>query len=96
VLEFHLGANLHYVPLTEAGVLQRLLGDDGSTRAAALRSSMEAAIRVALPPPIRLGPDDIAALRDVLCPDLFIGFPALSGLQSAVCRGEANYVFRDA
>lgn len=95
MLEFHLGANLHYVPPDEASVLRRLLGDDGSAQAAALRRSMEAAAGVALPPPIRLGPDDIAALRDVLCPDLFIGFPALSTLQSAVCRGEPNYVFRD-
>lgn len=95
MLEFHLGANLYYVPQNEASVLQRLLHEDGSAHATALRRSMDAATGIALPPPIRLGPNDIAALRDVLCSDLFIGFPALSSLQSAVCQGEPNYVLRD-
>ena len=85
VLGFYIGDNLHYVPLNDAKVLQSLLHEAGSADATALRRSIDAATAAAIPDPIRLGPDDVAALRDALCDDLFIGFPALTGLQAAVC-----------
>jgi hypothetical protein len=85
VLGLYIGDNLHYVPLNDAKVLQSLLHEDGSAEATALRRSLEAAGAAAIPDPLRLGPEDIAALRDVLCEDLFIGFPALTSLQAAVC-----------
>jgi len=85
VLGLYIGDNLHYVPLNDAKVLQSLLHEDGSANATALRRSIDAASAAAVPDPIGLGPDDIAALRDVLCGDLFIGFPAITSLQAAVC-----------
>jgi len=88
VLELYIGDNLHYVPLNDAKVLQDVLHKHGSADATALRRSIEAASAAAMPDPIRLGPDDIAVLRDALCDDLFIGFPALTSLQAAVC---SNY-----
>ena len=41
-------------------------------------------LAAAIPDPIRLGSDDIAALRDALCEDLFIGFPG--DYSMPVCR----------
>ena len=88
MLELYIGDNLHYVPLNDAKVLQDVLHKHGSADATALRRSIEAASAAAMPDPIRLGPDEIAVLRDALCEDLFIGFPALTSLQAAVC---SNY-----
>lgn len=85
MLGLYIGDNLHYIPLNDAKVLQSVLHEDGSADATALRRSIEAASAAAIPDPIRLGPDDIAALRDALREDLFIGFPALTSLQAAVC-----------
>ena len=96
MIGFYVGSDLHYVPQNELSVLQSILDRDGSAAAVALRRMIDAATGVAIPDPIRLGPDDIAALGDVICADLFIGFPALSSLQSAVCsdypgKGLAEY-----
>jgi hypothetical protein len=85
MLGLYIGDNLHYVPLDDAKVLKRLLHEAGSAAATALRRSIDAATAAAIPDPIRLGPDDLAALRDALCDDLFLGFPAITSLQAAVC-----------
>ena len=85
MLGLYIGDNLHYVPLGDAKVLQDVLRKHGSADATALGRSLEAAGAAAIPDPIRLGSDDIAALRDALCEDLFIGFPAITSLQAAVC-----------
>ena len=85
VLELYLGANPHNITLNEAGALKNVLDQNGSAGAVALRHSIDAATEGATPPAIHLSPDDIAALRDAICGDLFIGFPGLTSLQNAVC-----------
>ena len=96
MIAFCVGANMYYVPTSELTALLNTLHRDGSAGATALRDTINAATGAAIPDPIRLGPDDIAALGDAICGDLFIGFPALSSLQNAICREHPDYVFRDA
>lgn len=95
MIAFSVGANLYYVPNSELTALLNTLHRDGSAGATALRHTINAATSTAIPDPIRLGPEDIAALGDAICADLFIGFPALSSLQNAICREHPDYVFRD-
>ena len=85
-----LGATPHHLTLTEARILSDLLSTNESAGAVALDGSVREAIDAAAPRPIRLGLDDIAALRNVLHTPNFGGFPGLVGLQTALRREEAS------
>jgi len=85
MVELYLGANRHTITLNEASCLQNVLNRQGSAEAVVLRDSINAATQAATPTPIQLGPEEIAALREAICGDLFIGFPGLTSLQNAVC-----------
>jgi hypothetical protein len=85
MIELCLGADRHKITLNEASCLKGTLNSHGSAGAVAIRDWIDAATQAATSSPIQLGPEEIATLRDAICGDLFIGFPGLTSLQSAVC-----------
>jgi hypothetical protein len=85
-IEFNLGATPHHVTLTEVAFLLELLHTERSLGATLLQRSVREAAGNENPRAIRLGLDDIEALRAVLCRDNFAGFPGLDGLKTSLCR----------
>lgn len=85
MIEINLGATRHSLTLPEAGVLRDWLSDTRSLAAQALAKSLGDEMEANQPQGIRLGLDDIAALRSVLCGPKLSGLPGLEGLQTALC-----------
>ena len=79
-----LGAAKHQLTPSEAGILRSLLSGKRSLAAVVLARSVRQATNSTTPQPIRLGVDDVAALRGVLAVTNVGGFPGLEGLQTAL------------
>jgi len=86
MIEINLGATRHTLTLPEAGVLRDWLSDTRALAAQTLATSLREAMGAMQPRVIRLGLDDIAALRSVLCETKLSGLPGLEGLQAALCE----------
>ena len=86
LIEFDLGATRHHLTRMEAGLLKDWLEMTRSWSAQSLAKSVGESVDATRPGPIRLGPDDIAALRSVLCQESLLGgLTGLEGLQTALC-----------
>jgi hypothetical protein len=85
-IQFDLGATRHDLAQDEATFLVALLGTERSLAAAMLQRSVREAGAADSPRAIRLGLDDIAALRAVLCREAFDGFSGLESLKAFLCR----------
>ncbi len=85
VIEISLGAARHALTLPEAEILRDWLTDTGSTASQTLARLIREEIDADRPQGIRLGLDDIAALRSVLCETGLSDVPGLEGLQAVLC-----------
>lgn len=87
LIEINLGAARHTLTLPEAGDLRDWLSDTRSLAAQALATYLREAIDDATrPQAIRLGLDDIAALRSVLCETKLSGLPGLESSRRRCAR----------
>ena len=88
LIEVNLGSSRHYLTQTEAGLVNDWLRTTPSAGAVLLMASLSEAIGAERPRAIRLGLDDIAALRKVLCEQSRVGgSEGLEELQRALCHG---------
>ncbi len=88
-IEVDLGAAKHHLTSSEAGIIRTLLSCKRSLAAVVLGRSVREAVHATSPRPIRLGLDDVAALRGILSGTNVGGFPGLERLQTAV-RAQAR------
>jgi hypothetical protein len=79
MIELLLGAAPHDLSLNEARMLGEMLRVSGAEEGLVLGQAVSEAVDAGVPRLIRLGLDDIEALRAVLCRDNFAGFPGLRG-----------------
>lgn len=86
MIELSLGATPHDLTLTEARLLQTMLSERRSFGGVVLGRTVREAVEAESPSPIRLGLNDIRALRRVLSGMNVGGFPGLLGLQAALCE----------
>jgi len=91
MIEFDLGTTAYHLTLDEVGLVADMLYTRQHKRGESLRESIREAAGPDHPRAIRLGLDDIAVLRAVLCRDEDVsGFPGLAGLKLALCAEQSQ------
>jgi len=84
-IEISLGATRHSLSSAEAEILREWLTEEGSTGGETLATLIRDEEASTRPLGIRLGLDDIAALRSVLCEMEIKGLAGLEALQVVLC-----------
>jgi len=85
-----LGAEGWSIRADEVDVLLGWLAADGSLEAQAFSRTIRDELLRQRPQPVRLGLDDIAALRAVLCGVEMGDYHGLRGIQAAICVGSGE------